>query len=106
LNLDVLGKILAIFFLFELLPSPIDLDVLLVRRYNFILNFFGPIAPQFLLNDTSLVLLRIGVSPNLGDDLGGLPLHLLEIALGLINLNITKGINFLGNGLFLGLLFV
>lgn len=41
LSLNFLIELLAVFLLFEFLPVPIDFDILLMRRDNFILNLIG-----------------------------------------------------------------
>jgi hypothetical protein len=77
LHLDILCELFAIFFLLELLPSPINLDIFLVTCDDLSLDLVCSFLSQFLLLDTSCVFGGIGVRPNLGDDLGCFTLDLL-----------------------------
>lgn len=61
LHLDVLGKLLAVFLLFELLPSPVYLDVLLMRCDDLSLDLVGTLLSLFLLLNTPVVLHGVGM---------------------------------------------
>ena len=80
LHNDVSVKLFAIFLFFELLPRPVNLNVLLVRGNDLILNLFRTISLQLLLTDAPLVFETVGVRADFRDDLGRLALHLLEQA--------------------------
>ena len=69
LDLNVLVELLAVLLLLKFLPRPVDLDVLLVRGDDFILNFLGTLSLQFLFADAALVLELIRVCAHLSDDL-------------------------------------
>lgn len=80
LHNDIFVELFAVFFLLELLPGPVNLDVLLVRGDDLILDFLGSFSLHLLLADASLVLEPVGVRTDFGDDFARLPLHLLEQA--------------------------
>jgi len=94
LDLDVLSEFFAVLFLLELLPGPIDLDVLLVRCDNFRLDLVSSFSFHLLLLDSSDVLVSLSMGSDLGDNLGGLPLVLFQETLGLLNSNFTEWLNF------------
>ena len=49
-----LGKLFAIFLLFQLLPVPVNLNVLLVRLNDFILDFVGSLLLVLLLSGAAV----------------------------------------------------
>lgn len=78
LYLDVLGQLLAVLLLLELLPRPIDLDVLLVGRDDLGLNLVGSLFLGNFFLDTALVLVGEGVRADLGDDIARFFFHLFQ----------------------------
>ena len=73
-----LGQLLAVFFLFELLPGPVDFDVLLVGGDHLGLDLVGSLLALLVLLNTPLVFSCVSVGPNFGDDLGCFSSNLLQ----------------------------
>ena len=72
------GQLLTVLFFFELLPGPIDFNVLLVGGDDLGLDLVGSLFTLLVLLNTSLVFSCIRVGPNLGDDLGCFSPDLLQ----------------------------
>jgi hypothetical protein len=62
-----IGKLLAVFLLFKLLPVPVDFNVLLVRGDDFVLNFVGSFLFLLFFEVATLVLGVVSVSFDSGD---------------------------------------
>ena len=62
-----IGKLLAVFLLFKLLPVPVDFNVLFVRGDDFVLNLVGSFLLLLFFEVTTLVLGVVGVSFDSGD---------------------------------------
>ena len=62
-----IGKLLAIFFLFKLLPVPVDFNVLFVRGDDFVLNLVGSFLFLLFFEVATLVLGVVSVSFDSGD---------------------------------------
>jgi hypothetical protein len=62
-----IGKLLAIFLLFKLLPVPVDFNVLLVRGDDFVLNLVGSFLFLLFFEVATLVLGVVSVSFYSGD---------------------------------------
>ena len=77
-RLTYLRKFLTVFFLFELLPVPVDLDVLLVRLDHFVLDLVGSLFLRLLFNRAALLVQRLSLSLDANDCLFGLPADLLK----------------------------
>lgn len=77
LLLYVLVELFAVFLFFQLLPVPVDLDVLLVGGYHFVLDLVCAFASRFLLLNATLVLNVVRLSFDRSDRLAGLPSDLL-----------------------------
>ncbi len=67
LLLYVLVELFAVFLFFQLLPIPVDLDVLLVGSDHFVLDLVCAVTSCFLLVDATLVLGLVRVRLYLGD---------------------------------------
>ena len=77
LLLYVLVELFAVFLFFQFLPVPVDLDVLLVGGYHFVLDLVCAFASRFLLLNATLVLNVVRLSFDRSDRLAGLPSDLL-----------------------------
>ena len=77
LLLYVLVELFAVFLFFQLLPVPVDLDVLLVGGYHFVLDLVCAFASRFLLLNATLVLNVVRLGFDRSDRLAGLPSDLL-----------------------------
>jgi hypothetical protein len=75
-----LREFLAVFFLFKLLPVPINFDILLVRSNDFILNFVGTLLALLLLIISAVIFFLIDLSLNFGNRPVSLSAHLLNLA--------------------------
>lgn len=75
-----LRKLLAVFFLLQLLPVPVDLDVLLMRLDHFVLDFIRTFFLGFLLVAATSAVKLLGVRFDFYDALFRLPAHLLKNA--------------------------
>ena len=73
-----IGELLAILFLFKLLPVPIDFDILLMRLNDFVLDLGGPLAATLLLDATAVILNLFRLCLDLEDLLHGSSAGLLE----------------------------
>lgn len=89
LDFDVFSKLLAVFLFFKLLPSPINLDILLVTCDDLSLDLVSSLFSLLFFLDTSVVLHGIGVRPDLGNDLRGFSFDLLQETTGLLNLQVS-----------------
>ena len=65
-------QLLAVFFFFQFLPVPVNLNVLLVARDDLRLDFICARVSVLLLLVASLLLLIVGVALELRDSLKGL----------------------------------
>ena len=74
-----LCELLAVLLLFQLLPVPINLDVLLVRCDNFVLNFVASLLLLLLLKHAAVVLSGIGVRFDTSNGLISVTAHLLKV---------------------------
>ena len=75
-----LSELLAVLLFFELLPVPVDLDVLLVRLDDLVLDLVGPLLLGLLLNGAALLVQRLSLGLDADDSLFGLPADLLKRA--------------------------
>ena len=73
-----LCQLFTVFFFFQLLPSPVNLNVLLVTRNHFCVDPGVAFFPQFLFLDASLVFYHICVRSDLRDNLRSLTVNLLQ----------------------------
>ena len=73
-----LGQLLAVFFFFKLLPGPVNLNVLLVTRDDFRVDLVVALFLHLFFLDATLVLNRISVRADLGDDLRRFAMDLLQ----------------------------
>ena len=94
LNINILSKLLTVFLLFKLLPSPINLNILFMRCDDFSLNFICSLLSHLFFLDSSLVLKIVGMSTDLGNDFIGSPTNLFQETLGLSNFYITVRLHF------------
>ena len=62
-----IGKLLAVFLLFKLLPVPVDFNVLFVRGDDFVLNLVGSFLFLLFFEVATLVLGVVSVSFDSGD---------------------------------------
>ena len=60
-------KFFAVFFFFEFLPVPVNLDVLFMRWDDFVLNFVGSLLLVLLLKSAALCLPLVGFCLDLVD---------------------------------------
>ena len=75
-----LSELLAVLLFFELLPVPVDLDVLLVRLDDLVLDLVRPLLLGLLLNGAALLVQRLSLGLDADDSLFGLPADLLKRA--------------------------
>lgn len=75
-----LRQLLAVFFLFEFLPVPVNFDVLFVRGNDFVLNFVCPLLALLLLVVSAVIFSLINFGFNLSNGLVGVSAHLLDVA--------------------------
>jgi len=78
LNFDVFCKLLAVFFLFKLLPSPVDFYILLMRSNDLCLDLVCSFLPLLFFLNTSGIFSCIGVRSDFSDDLGRFSSDLLK----------------------------
>jgi len=78
LNFDVFCKLLAVFFLFKLLPSPINFDILLMRSNDLCLDLVSSFLSLLFLLNTSGIFSCIGVRSDFSDNLGRFSSDLLK----------------------------
>ena len=79
-RITYLRQLLAVLLLFELLPVPVDLDVLLVRLDDLVLDLVCPLLLGLLLDGAALFVQRLSLGLNADDSLFGLPADLLKHA--------------------------
>ena len=91
--LNILSQLLAILFLFKLLPVPVNLDVLLVRLDDLILDLVCSLLFSLLFTSATVFVQLLGVSFDLDDLLGSLSSELLESAFGFFDSLITVRVN-------------
>lgn len=80
LHIDILGEFLAVFFLFEFLPVPVDFDVFLVGGDDLILNLVSAFLALLLFFIAAEILSLVDVGLNTSDRLVSLPTHLFNVA--------------------------
>ena len=80
LSFDVFGELLAIFFLFELLPVPVNLNVLFVTLDHLVLDLVCTLLPRFLLQGAPIVLHFISFCLDLENFLLSSSADLIQIA--------------------------
>ena len=73
-----LGELLAVFFFLQLLPGPVDFHVLLVTRDDFCVDLVVALFLHLFFLYATLVLNRISVRADLGDDLRRFAMDLLQ----------------------------
>jgi hypothetical protein len=72
------GQVLAVFLLFELLPVPVNLDVLFVTGDDFVLDLVGTLLAALVLNVATIVFCFFCVLLNFGDHFRGVVSRLLQ----------------------------
>lgn len=72
LDLDVLGQLLAVFLLLELLPGPVNFDILLVRSNDLSVDLIVALFLFLFFTDASHGLSEVGFGSYLGDNIMGL----------------------------------
>ena len=73
-----ISELLAVFLLFKLLPVPVNLNILLMRLDNLILNFVGTLLLVFLFEGTALFVDFLRIDTNLYNLLLSVFSHLLQ----------------------------
>jgi hypothetical protein len=86
---NIVSEFLTVFLLFELLPVPINLNILLVTDQDLVFELGGTLSALLFFKTSASVLQVIVVKSHLGDQLVSLSADLLEDTLSFVNLDIT-----------------
>lgn len=93
LSLDVLSQFLAVLFLLKLLPVPIDLDILLMRLDDLVLDFVSSLLFGFLFAGATVFVQLFRVRLNLNDLLLGPASDLFKGTFGFLDLHVAVARN-------------
>ena len=95
LHLDIFSQLLAILLLLELLPVPVDFNVLFMRDEHLVFQLCSPLYAFLLFQSTPDILLMISLKPDLVDHLVGLTAHLLQNPVCFVDFLIAVSVDFL-----------